>query len=388
LEEPNPNTVYGSSGRAGAQVLASFLWDRVRNRRTNVAAEKNEVDLVFEGGGVKGIGLVGALSVLEARGYRPQNTAGTSAGAIVATLYAAGYTAAELHEIMQSLDYNRFKDETWEDRIPLAGQPLSLIEELGIYKGEDFLEWMREKLQAKGVRTFGDLVHPDYANEGLRYRYKVQVIASDLTQRSLLVLPKDAVKLGIDNPDELDVAEAVRMSMSIPIFFEPVRFANPQSHQEHLIVDGGVLSNFPVWLFDSEGQPEWPTFGLRLVEPDPKASLAKGLPPEAPRLRGIGAAIDYIKSLIHTMLEAHDRLYLEQDVYVRTIAIPTLGVQTTEFDLSREKAEELYESGRTAAERFLETWSFAGYVAEYRQGEEHSRRQEIAERLRLAAEES
>lgn len=352
---------------------------------TNTAAEKNEVDLVFEGGGVKGIGLVGALSVLEEHGCRPQNTAGFSAGAIVATLYAAGYTAAELHEIMQSLDYNQFEDETWEDRVPLAGQPLSLIRELGIYKGEDFLEWMREKLEAKGIRTFHDLVHPDYADEGLRYRYKVQVIASDLTERSLLVLPKDAAKLGIDNPDDLDVAEAVRMSMSIPVFFEPVRFANPRSHREHLIVDGGVLSNFPVWLFDSEGKPEWPTFGLRLVEADPKASLAERLPSEAAP-GGIEGVIDYIKSLIHTMLEAHDRLYLEQDVYVRTIAIPTLGVQTTEFDLSREKAEELYESGRTTAERFLETWNFAGYVAEYRQGEEHSRRQEIAQRMRQAAE--
>src|SRR4051794_21735282 len=98
--------------------------------------EESKVDLVFEGGGVKGIGLVGALSVLEERGYQPRHTAGASAGAIVATLYAAGYTAAELHEIMQTLDYNQFEDETWEDRIPVAGAALSLITELGVYKGE------------------------------------------------------------------------------------------------------------------------------------------------------------------------------------------------------------------------------------------------------------
>ena len=332
---------------------------------------EKRVDLVFEGGGVKGIGLVGALSVLEERGYRPRNIAGASAGAIVATLSAAGYNAAELQEIMQTLDYNLFEDETWEDRIPLVGTPLSIIKELGIYKGEYFLGWMREKLEAKGIRTFHDLVHPDYADyadDDLRH-YKVQVIASDLTGRSLLVLPRNSKrKLDVD-PDDLNVAEAVRMSMSIPFFFEPVRFTNPQTHQEHLIVDGGVLSNFPVWLFDSDGPPEWPTFGLRLVEPDPKISLAERLPSEASP-GGIEAVIDYIKSLIHTMLEAHDRLYLEQDVYVRTIAIPTLGVQTTEFDLSPEKAQELYESGRTAAKRFLETWSFARYVAKYRHSED------------------
>lgn len=95
--------------------------------------------------------------------------------------------------------------------------------------------------------------------------------------------------------------------------------------------------------------------------------------------------VEYIKSLIHTMLEAHDRFYLEQDVYVRTIAIPTLGIQTTEFDLSPERAEEVYESGRTAAEQFLATWNFAGYIDEYRRGKEHSRRQEIAERVRQSA---
>lgn len=69
-----------------------------------------KADAVFEGGGVKGIGLVGALSVAEEKGYRWQNVAGTSAGAIVAGLVAAGYSAAELQEIMAELDYRKFKD--------------------------------------------------------------------------------------------------------------------------------------------------------------------------------------------------------------------------------------------------------------------------------------
>lgn len=65
-------------------------------------------DAVFEGGGVKGIGLVGALAVAEERGYRWVNVAGTSAGAIVASLVAAGYGAGEMKEILQELDYRRF----------------------------------------------------------------------------------------------------------------------------------------------------------------------------------------------------------------------------------------------------------------------------------------
>ena len=202
------------------------------------------MDLVFEGGGVKGIALIGAFSVLEERGYKPQNMAGASAGAIVAALIAAGYTATELRKIVGELDYDHFKDEDWEDRIPLAGRSLSVLKDLGVYEGEAFLVWIRDLLEAKGVRTFGNLVRRE--DTELRYRYKAQVIASDVTERRLLVLPRDAHKLGVGDPDDLGVALAVRMSMSIPIFFEPVKFANPQTGREHLIVDGGMLSNFPV----------------------------------------------------------------------------------------------------------------------------------------------
>jgi NTE family protein len=308
------------------------------------------VDLVFEGGGVKGIALVGAFSVLEEEGYEPQNMAGASAGAIVAALIAAGYGSSELKKIIAELDYNRFKDEALEDRFPL-GAALSILKDLGIYEGEDFVEWMSGLLEAKKVRTFGDLVRREDIE--LRYRYKLQVIASDVTDRRLLVLPRDAPKLGIQDPDDIEVALAVRMSMSIPIFFEPVRFTNRETDREHLIVDGGMLSNFPVWLFDAE-TPQWPTFGLKLVQKDPKASLAAELPqPVAPR-GGVSQVVGYLRSLVDTMMAAHDRLYIEEhDFEERTIAIDTLGVGTTEFDLSSQRARALYQSGRDAARKFL-----------------------------------
>ncbi len=186
----------------------------------------------------------------------------------------------------------------------------------------------------------------------LKYRYRAQVIASDVTERRLLVLPRDAPKLGVQNPDDLSVALAVRMSMSIPVFFEPVRFANPQTGREHLIVDGGMLSNFPVWLFDAE-EPQWPTFGLKLIQKDPKAPLPGDLPPPDPARRGVALVIDYLRSLVDTMMAAHDRLYIEESDFDRTIAIDTLGVRTTEFDLSEKRAMKLFESGRTAAKKFL-----------------------------------
>ena len=342
------------------------------------------VDLVFEGGGVKGIGLAGAYSVLEEDGWQPQNLAGASAGAINAALVAAGYTSAELMEILLELDFREFQDRGWEDRLPAFEKTFSLLKDLGIYEGEFFEDWMRDRLAAKGVRTFGDLVR-DHDEEDLRYRWKLQVIASDVTQRAMLVLPRDAEKVGVE-PDKLDVAYAVRMSMSIPVFFEPVRHLNEETNRRHTIVDGGMLSNFPVWLFDCEtGEPDWPTFGLLLMEKKPDESIAERLPAPEEGTRGVGALVDYLKSLAQTMMEAHDRLYLAKADYARTIGIDTLGVGTTEFDLSRERALELYESGRTAARKFLDGWDFDGYIAAYRSGRKVSRRREVVEEMREAA---
>ena len=340
-------------------------------------------DLVFEGGGVKGIGLAGAYSALCERGVGPKRVAGTSAGAITAALVAAGYSAEELDEILLTVPFARFKDTAWEDRVPIIGHPLSVLLQRGIYEGGFFREWMRELLAAKGIRTFSQLADPE-ATE-LKDRYRLKVIVSDVTHRRLLVLPDDAASLGIE-PGDLDVAYAVRMSMSIPIFFEPVMHRNPRTGLDHLIVDGGMLSNFPVWVFDCEDQetPDWPTFGLLLVEPDPKVPISERIPAPEHAPHGARGLVDLLSSMLHTMMEAHDRLYVEKAQYARTIPIPTLGVGTTEFDLSKERAEALYQSGRTAAEKFLETWNFQAYIEEFRKGKTHSRRADIAAELEQA----
>ena len=344
---------------------------------------QHPVDLVCEGGGVKGIGLAGAFSVLEERGYRPRQLAGTSAGAITAALIAAGYTSAELKEAVFGLPYRSFEDKTWEDRIPLLGVPLSIVIENGIYKGDAFLEWMQGMLAKKGIRTFADLP-ADW--DDAKYQSRLQVIASDISARKLLVLPRDAEQLGLD-PGALEIARAVRMSMSIPVFFEPVRLTNPQTNHEHTIVDGGILSNFPVWLFDREnGQPpRWPTFGLLLVEPDPKTPITDRLPEPSHGQRGPRGLLTMLTSMVHTMMEAHDRLYVEKAQYPRTIPIPTLGVRTTEFGITPERVRALYDSGREAAEKFLETWSFAAYIAAFRSGKQYSRRADTAKEFEHAA---
>ncbi len=339
------------------------------------------VDLVCEGGGVCGIALAGALSILDERGFELQNMAGTSAGAIVAVLRAAGYQGDELRAVISSEDFSQLMDPTGLDGVPLLGKPLSVLFNLGVYQGNVFHKQIADLLARKGIRTFRDLVNPKYADQP-RYRYKVQVIASDITAHKLLILPQDAASLGI-NPDDLEVALAVRMSMSIPVFFKPVRIRNRQTRQRHLIVDGALLSSFPVWIFDADGIPDWPTFGLRLVAGDPRALLGQNI--AVPARRGIGQVIDFAKGLLQTMTDAHDRMYLERDTFARTIAIPTLGVDPHNFRLTPQQIDGLYQSGRQSAEDFLQHWSFAGYIAEFRSGKTTTtRRQDVTQDMQVA----
>jgi NTE family protein len=332
-------------------------------------------DLVFEGGGVKGIGLAGAYRELSDRGYSPQCVAGTSAGAITAALVAVGYAGAELEQIvLHEMDFTRFADRSMLGHIGPAGDLVEFFKTRGIHSGKYFLGWIGERLQAKGITRFGQLRTSDDAENR---RYRLQVIASDLSARSMLVLPRDAHQLGID-PDELEIALAVRMSMSIPVFFEPVTITNRTTGEQHVIVDGGLLSNFPVWLFDSaeDTPPAFPTFGMLLVAPGQQAPLVPDPPPgaDAPR---IGSDVDFLKAIGETMMEAHDRFYVEQANYARTIPIPTLGVKTTEFDIPADRAQALFDSGRDAAKQFLDSWDFGAYKRQFRSGPAPSRRETV-----------
>ncbi|HEV3048490.1 MAG TPA: patatin-like phospholipase family protein [Solirubrobacteraceae bacterium] len=331
------------------------------------APEDPRVDLVFEGGGVKGIGLAGAFGELWERGYRPQCAAGTSAGAITAALVAAGYSGPQIQEIvLREMKFERFEDPSFWDHFGVAGDMVEFLKARGMHSGDYFLDWMREKLKEAGKVKFGDLRDEQATNE--RRRYTLQVIASDLSARSMLVLPRDAAQLGIDDPDELEIAEAVRMSMSIPVFFKPVLRKDGQG-RTHTIVDGGLLSNYPIWLFDSPpgSRPRFPTFGMLLVAPNQADPLLPAPAADAP-LPSVAPPVDFAKAIVETMMEAHDRLYVEAANFARTIAIPTLGVRTTQFDIDEETATKLFDSGRQAAEEFLSGWSFRAYLEEFRDG--------------------
>jgi NTE family protein len=340
---------------------------------TAAPAVNPKADLVFEGGGVKGIGLAGAFSTLWEREYRPGRVAGTSAGAITAALVAAGYTGPELEQIvLHEMDFRQFADEP---RFGRLGEAAEMFRTHGMHSGDYFRQWIAGKLAAKGLTTFGDLKCPDDSANASR-QYALQVIASDISARAMLVLPRDADQIGV-SPDQLEIATAVRMSMSIPVFFSPMAATDHQG-RTHTIVDGGMLSNYPIWLFDCPpGQPPtYPTFGMLLVAPDQRASLLPD-PPATEAFGPVTSPKDFGMALVDTMMEAHDRLYVDEASYARTVPIPTQGVKTTEFDIPAEQATNLFNSGRTAAGQFLDSWDFPSYIAKFRSGAPTSRRARI-----------
>jgi len=302
-------------------------------------------DLVMEGGGVKGVGLVGALSVLEEQGYRVQRVAGTSAGAVVGSLVAAGMPAVRLRKVMSTLDYRRFRDPDWLDRLGVVGEGLSLLWYNGIYRGDYLRRRLGELLRELGVTTFADLrlTEPWAQDLPPERRYKLVVVTADITRGRLVRLPWDYAAYGLD-PDQQSVAEAVRASMSVPFFYRPARLGRS------LLVDGATLSNFPVDLFDDT--PDWPTFGIKLSA-KPDANLT---------VNPAAGTVQFSEALLATMLNAHDQMHLDDPCVIRrTMFVDTAQINGLDFNITPAKQELLFQNGRHGAEKLLAGWDFDAY---------------------------
>ncbi|MCY9696523.1 patatin-like phospholipase family protein [Paenibacillus alginolyticus] len=311
-----------------------------------------KINGVFEGGGVKGIALAGGVSAAMKQGHVFNEVAGTSSGAIVAALLAAGYTGEDMKEMILRSPFRSFMQRSPIFNTKIIGPAARLVLKKGLYSGAALEDWVSQQLAAKGIRTFGDLRHN-----------QLRVIASDITQGKLLILPDDIAQYGID-PRKFSIAKAVRMSTSIPYFFDPVMIrrklkssakAAPFAEQFYYIVDGGLLSNYPLWVFDQETDREdiIPVIGFQLVgKSDISTHKIKG-------------PITMLEALFGTMLSAHDERYIEQKNRFRTVKIPTLGVGNTQFNLSKELSMSLYDSGFQASNDYFNNWSAETYEQNY-----------------------
>lgn len=289
------------------------------------------IDGVFSGGGVKGVALAGAYEALEEKGFRFARLAGTSAGAVIAAFIASGYSSKEIHALIEEVDGERLLDQRYSI-LPLKMlQWVSIYWRLGLFKGDTLEKWIADLLRAKGVRVFGDLK-----------KGSLRLIASDLTNGTMIVLPDDLVRYGL-NPDMFPVARAVRMSCSIPYFFEPIKLKTDTGTAT--VVDGGVLSNFPIWLFSKERKR--PVIGVTLA-PNER---------ERPK-KNIGNAFELFGALFETMKDAHDARHIASRYEQNIIFLPVDNVMATEFHLTQQKKLALIELGKSRTEQFLKQWTY------------------------------
>lgn len=304
-----------------------------------------EIDGVFAGGGVKGIAFAGTAAAAEQAGVRFRRVAGTSAGAIVAGLLAAGYRAAELLEILSANPFASLLKPPLLHKFGRAGSALHVLMRNGLYSAEPLTDWLRGLLSAKQVATFADL-QPG----------SLRVIASDLTRGRLVILPDDLRHYGME-PELFSVAEALAMSARIPYFFEPATLGRS------VIVDGALLSNFPIWLFTerlcneySKPREDVPVIGFRFRERE--------------QFHEIGGPLSMLAAIAETMMSAHDQHVIERETpkqrvpkqqlierqgLAKVVEIQTPdGISATQFQLGDSQLQALYQAGFAAAMSFFQ----------------------------------
>jgi len=325
-------------------------------------------NLVFEGGGVKGIAYVGAMDELAKRGITQDivRVGGTSAGAINAALVGLGYGLEETRSLLWGLNFKNFLDDSWG----VVRDSARLIDEYGWYKGDFFRDWIGSVIKAKtgnSESTFAD-IEAVKAQRGFRSLYFMGTNLS--THFSEVFSPEHSPRMC--------VADAVRISMSIPLFF-----AAKRSPRGDVYVDGGVLDNYPIKLFDREKYLSSPTagratdyyrrvnesvagrdrpisspytfnketLGFRL---DTREEISVFRDQAEPPHRRIDSFFDYGVALIETIMDAQASSHLHGDDWQRTIYIDTLGVKTTDFDLGADLKGKLVESGRAGVQAYFQ----------------------------------
>jgi NTE family protein len=317
-------------------------------------------DLVLEGGGVKGVALVGAISGLVEAGYSFGRIAGTSAGAIVGSVVAAmsayGEPLTTLPEVLSTLDLPALADRGRPGQLlgPLTGikfartaaDALNVMVDAAAFRGDRLERWLADILRTFGVTTFADLLLDD--PEGCDPEegdYRLIVMASDLSRKRLTRLPWDYPVYHL-HPDQQSVAQAVRASAASPFVFRAVELPGPRGTAT--LVDGGLLSNYPIDVFDrhDDKPSRWPTIGIRL---DAKVADSPSEP-----LHAIDGTVALGVAVIETAIEGNQAEHLlSVRNEARSILIPSDGVGTLDFTLSDEQRTRLFENGYNAAREFL-----------------------------------
>jgi NTE family protein len=332
------------------------MFGRIKQFIENNIHRKVYRNLVFKGGGVRGIAYIGALEVLEERGVMDgiERVAGTSSGAIAATLLSFRRDISETLAMFNSLDLSKVPQKVVNGsgrNIALLKNTVNytrLFEKFGWYSSAYFQDWLGDVIaeHCRGNRraTFLDMQRFGYRD--------LHVVATNLSRRR-------AEEFSVVTTPDVAVVDAVRMSMSIPLFFEALRFDGKRFGSGDYFVDGGLFNNYPIHLFD---QPQfasesrlyryginWETLGLFLF---PRVMNGETSPVEPNNLW------EFLDLTVRSIYDSHQLANLTENIAdkKRTIQIDDCGIASTRFDLSPHSEEYrcLYEAGRKAARSFLE----------------------------------
>lgn len=329
----------------------------IRNLRSTIDNTLNRAlyrNLVFKGGGVRGIAYMGAVEVLEELGLMDNidRVAGTSAGAIAATLVSFRLDIAKTWTLFNTLDYTKFTHKStgllklleWRDDESYR----RFFTQYGWHSSLPFYRWMEDVIaeQCDGNRraTFAD-----FQRRGFRDLY---IVAANVSRHRAEVFS------AIHTPD-VAVADAVRMSMSMPIYFEALRFDGQQFGQGDYYVDGGLYDNFPMHIFD---QPDfavrnryykdgvnWRTLGLFIFP----SRLKTDAEPEIPE-----NVWEFVNLAVRNIYNSHQvSSYQTNPVdQQRTIEIDDCGITAVEFDIvpGSIKYARLYAAGKNAVRDFFD----------------------------------
>lgn len=305
-------------------------------------------NLVFEGAGIRGIAYAGAIRELEENNIIRdiQNVAGTSAGGITALCIALGYNAGEIENIIYSTRFNKFND----GRFIFIGGFYRLIKKYGWYRGKSFTRWTERIIEDKtgdANITFAQLRDRGYKN--------LYLTGVSLNNQKLIVFSHSTYP-------QMKVKDAVRITMSIPLYFRPVYIDSAGTTVKKpdciagydLMVDGGITANFPIFIFDSLGSsarfPNEKTLGLRIdselqIEYDLKN---KGLAPYE-----VEDFKSYISGFYNYVIENLNRSVLTAPDWDRTISISSGDIGPKVRKLSSAEKDLLISNGAGAVKRYF-----------------------------------
>ncbi len=309
--------------------------------------------LSFQGGGMKGIGDVGALEVLDESGVLPQieAVAGSSVGGIMAMLVAIGCTPEEIKTEMLNLDFQALQDKAepgWiESMSPSAIKPLKIFR--GLEQVEDIAGWaLGSSLGLFEGHRLCTVLEQILAKKGLSPNLSFSELAAlakdpQLPQKNLILTGSNLTSKKLEyysaeNTPHMSIIKAVRISASFPGAFKPV-----QSTENGVLttrVDGGLLENLPD-VFNQTPYYKSEKNGVG----NPKV-LALSFKKSDKKEKKIKSGLALVKSLYETLLST-DHLKAKYDRHL--IDIDTVGMETLEFDASEEKKQKLVQSGRRAA---------------------------------------